>query len=227
MWKGWGQLPKWLSKSQFWECFVRLERLRERWKADEIGRWDLLMGDRRFRVSCGENSSNSENWTKAMSITSTAPLSSRNCPLRSSVLFSVKGGYIKAQMRHGHNREFGHYKNKQLSSMVLKIWLWGALKLTIFDEKLICGVSSPIHVSAFDALKWADALPLTVHLFIMQGAGWEMHQQAMVVMTNRWVGKEFFTFLFSLDTNLATLVISFHSPLSTLTCLVCNNNSLF
>ena len=143
MWKGWGQLPKWLSKSQFWECFVRLERLRERWKADEIGRWDLLMGDRRFRVSCGENSSNSENWTKAMSITSTAPLSSKNCPLRSSVLFSVKGGYIKAQMRHGHNREFGHYKNKQLSSMVLKIWLWGALKLTIFDEKLISGDPEP------------------------------------------------------------------------------------
>ena len=80
--------------------------------------------------------------------------------------------------------------------MVLKIWLWGALKLTIFDEKLISGVSRPIHVSVFDALKWADALPLTVHLFIMQGAGWEMHQQAMVVMTNRWVGKEFFTFLF-------------------------------
>ena len=101
-------------KSQFRECFVRLERLRERWKADEIGRWDLLMGDRRFRVSCGENSSNSENWTKAMSITSTAPLSSRNCPLRSSVLFSVKGGYIKAQMSHGHNREFGHYKKKTI-----------------------------------------------------------------------------------------------------------------
>ena len=197
MWKGWGQLPKWLSKSQFWECFVRLERLRERWKADEIGRWDLLMGDRRFRVSCGENSSNSENWTKAMSITSTAPLSSRNCPLRSSVLFSVKSGISKRKWAMGTIGSLVTIKkNKQLSSMVLKIWLWGALKLTIFDEKLICGVSSPIHVSAFDALKWADALPLTVHLFIMQGAGWEMHQQAMVVMTNRWVGKEFFTFLF-------------------------------
>jgi len=165
MWKGWGQLPKWLSKSQFWECFVRLERLRERWKADEIGRWDLLMGDRRFRVSCGENSSNSENWSKAMSITSTAPLSSRNCPLRSSVFFFL--------------------------------------------------------------LKRADALPLSVHLSIMQGAGWEMHQQAMVVMTNRWVGKEFFTFLFSLDTNLATLVISFHSTLSSLICLACKKPHLW
>ena len=37
--------------------------------------------------------------------------------------------------------------------MVLKIWLWGDLELTIFDEKLISKVSRPIHVNAFDALK--------------------------------------------------------------------------
>ena len=65
------------------------------------------------------------------------------------VFFSVKGGYKWVM---GTIRSLVNIRNKQLSSMVLKIWFWGALKLTIFDEKLISGVSRPIHVSVFDAL---------------------------------------------------------------------------
>ena len=56
------------------------------------------------------------------------------------VFFSVKGGYKWVM---GTIRSLVNKRNKQLSSMVLKIWLWGALKLTIFDEKLISGDPEP------------------------------------------------------------------------------------
>ena len=63
-----GQVPKWLASYRSQEFPVKKGKIiGKRWKrrkrkvSEEIGRWELLMGDRPFWFSCHENSWTSKN----------------------------------------------------------------------------------------------------------------------------------------------------------------------